>query len=266
VPPLTEYINRILNVSDPLKFTYTASSYKPFISLFNVTGVAQMNDSLAGVGECLVSCPFCHQVWRWDTDQFSFPFFLPVNFAGSIAFEVRTSPTSGPFIRFNFKNGTDDPSYHTYGIMGSTSGDVPVQTFIDNLAPIAIETLPEWCATCGNNDSRGCQFLQGKTLQGNVGLGGEGLRWGGSVSPVGAGFLGAGLTVVAVAILVMTGIILGILRVGKKEPLGRKPSKTSSGGSDLVVCAYGLPILIRTIDPLWLNRITPERCESHEGR
>ena len=155
-------------------------------------------------------------------------FITPVNYAGSIAFEVRTSPTTGPFIRFNFKNGTDDLSYNTYGIMGSSSGDVPVQTFIDNLAPLGVATLPEWCTMCGNTDSRGCQYLQE-----NVNLGTEGLRWGGSISPVGAGFLGAGLTLVVAGILVTAGIVLGILKVGRKKSFGKT---SSNGGSDLVVC------------------------------
>ena len=53
MPTFTEYINRIVNSSDPLKFAYTGASYKPFVSLFNVTGVAQMNNTLAGVGEYL---------------------------------------------------------------------------------------------------------------------------------------------------------------------------------------------------------------------
>lgn len=55
----------------------------------------------------------------------------------------------------------------------------------------------------GNNNSRGCQFLQEDVST-------EGLRWGESVSLVGAGFLGAGLTVMVV------GIVLGILRAGRK--------------------------------------------------
>jgi len=201
VPPLTEYIHRILNSSDPLKFAYTAASYKPFVSLFNVTGVAEMNNTLAGV----------------------------VDFTGSVAFEVRTSPTTGPFIRFNFKNGTADSSYNTYGIMGSSSGDVPVRTFIDNLTPLGVDTLPEWCKLCGNANSRGCQFLQE-----NVSTDSQGLRWGGSVSPVGAGFLGAGLTVAVIGILATVAVVLGLLRVGKRKPLGRITSNTSSGGSGLV--------------------------------
>jgi len=118
--------------------------------------------------------------------------------------------------------------------MGSSSGDVPVQTFIDNLAPLGVETLPEWCTLCGNNNSRGCQFLQVE----NVNLGSQGLRWGGNVSPVGAGFLGAGLVVVVVGILAMVGVMLGVLRVGKRKPLGRASSNASSGESRLVVCVY----------------------------
>lgn len=51
MPSITEDVNRITNSSDPLKFAYNAVSYKPFISLFNVTGAVEMNDTLAGVGK-----------------------------------------------------------------------------------------------------------------------------------------------------------------------------------------------------------------------
>lgn len=154
-----------------------------------------------------------------------------MDFTGSIALEVRTSSTTGPFIRFNFKNGTSDLSYNTYGIMGSASGDVPIQTFIDNLSALGIENLPEWCTLCGNTYSRGCQFLH----EGDVNA--KGLRWGGNVSPVGAGFLGAGLTVIVVGIVMTIWIVLGVVRVGRKKRVGRASSNASSGGLELVVCA-----------------------------
>ena len=178
-----------------------------------------------------------------------------MNFAASIALEVRTSPSTGPFIRFNFKNGTGDSSYNNYGIMGSPSGDVPVQTFIETLAPLGVETLPEWCTLCGNNNSRGCQFLQ----EGNVNLGSQGLRWGGRVSPVGAGFLGAGLAVFVVGILAMVGVVLGLLRVGKRKQLGRTSSNASSGESGLVVCACKRcdPTHIHVTDLSLFNRTGP---------
>lgn len=153
-----------------------------------------------------------------------------MDFTASIALEVRTSSAAGPFIRFNFKNGTNDVSYNTYGIMGSASGDVPIQTFIHNLSPLGIENLPEWCTQCGNNYSRGCQFLQQGNANAIVGLG-----WGGEVSPVGAGFLGAGLTVVVVGILMAIAVVSGIVRVGKKTPIARISSNSSSRGSESLV-------------------------------
>ena len=188
-----------------------------------------MNSSLAGVGECLY---LVHLVIECSIGVL-ISWFLPVNYCGSIAFEVRTSPSTGPFVRFNFKNGTDDVTYNTYGIMGSSSGDVPVQTFLNNLNPLAVSTLPEWCTICETTNTRGCQFLQAS----NVSVGAERLRWGGNVSPVGAGFLGAGLTVVVVGILATVGILWGILRVGRRESHRRTSSNASSRGSPLVVCA-----------------------------
>lgn len=113
---------------------------------------------------------------------------------------------------------------------------------------------------CGNTDSRGCQFLQEE----NVSLGTEGLRWGGSVSPVGAGFLGAGLMVVVVGILVTVGIVLGILRVGRKKLFGRTASGTSGGGSALVVCLCERRLPAHVNDLSLLNRITLKRCKSDD--
>ena len=113
--------------------------------------------------------------------------------------------------------------------MESASGDIPFQTFIDNLSPIGIENLPEWCTLCGNTYSRGCQFLQAN-------MDTKGLRWGGDVSPVGAGFLGAGLTIFVVGVLMTIVIVSGVVRVERKKLIGRASSNASSGGSDLVVC------------------------------
>ena len=46
------------------------------------------------------------------------------------------SPTTRPLVWFGFGNGTDDPSYNTCGIMGSSSDSVPIQTFFDNITPL----------------------------------------------------------------------------------------------------------------------------------
>ena len=39
VPSIVTAMERIANASDPLKLHYSAISYKPFLSLFNMTGV-----------------------------------------------------------------------------------------------------------------------------------------------------------------------------------------------------------------------------------
>jgi prostatic aicd phosphatase len=51
LPSILNGFARIANSSDPLKFLHQEISYKPFISLFNMTGVAELNPELAGIGK-----------------------------------------------------------------------------------------------------------------------------------------------------------------------------------------------------------------------
>ena len=55
LPSIFDGMQRITNQSDPLKFLYEAISYKPFISLFNMTGISGTYPELAGVGELMVA-------------------------------------------------------------------------------------------------------------------------------------------------------------------------------------------------------------------
>jgi len=51
LPSILDGLANIADTKNPLKFVYQAVSYKPFISLFNLTGVAEMNPQLAGFGQ-----------------------------------------------------------------------------------------------------------------------------------------------------------------------------------------------------------------------
>ena len=51
LPSIFEGIEDIANSSTGIKFVYTAISYKPFLSLFNMTGVAETYPQLASIGE-----------------------------------------------------------------------------------------------------------------------------------------------------------------------------------------------------------------------
>jgi hypothetical protein len=99
---------------------YEGISYKPFISLFNMTGVAQTYPQLAGIGEIACCLIECHHI---EADR-----RFSVNYASAIVFEVR-EPASGndALIRMLFKNGTED-AFNTYNMFGE-SGDIPLSEF-----------------------------------------------------------------------------------------------------------------------------------------
>jgi len=54
-------LERIANTSDPLTFAVQAISYKPFLSLFNMTGAVAANSTLAGIGKRFASPRFSMQ-------------------------------------------------------------------------------------------------------------------------------------------------------------------------------------------------------------
>ena len=59
LPSIFTGLNNIVNASNPTKILYEAISYKPFLSLFNMTGLPAQNSDLAGVG-MFFSLAFTH--------------------------------------------------------------------------------------------------------------------------------------------------------------------------------------------------------------
>jgi len=182
LPSILDGISGIADMKNPRKFIYQAVSYKPFISLFNLTGAAEMNPQLAGI----------------------------VNYAAAVAFEVRKSDSGNePVIRFNFKNGTDD-SFKKYGFLGSTD-DVPLSKFVNALKPVAFNDLPTWCKVCNNQKDRGCATLTSNSSQIATNTGRH------AIGAVGAGFLGAGLTLVVMLAMLAVLSFLGLMTLGRRK-------------------------------------------------
>lgn len=196
LPTVLNSLARLANASDPLKLQSVSISYKPFLSLFNMMGLFQSDRNLSGI----------------------------VNYAGSITFEVR-SEGGAPYVRFNFKNGTDDAVYTPYALFGGL-GDVSLAEFNSHLQPYALRTLSSWCSTCGNNSTRGCDLVTAANIS-SIGNGSN-ARTHQPVSPVGAGFIGAGVTLaLALAIMALaltTGLIGFRSRRGTDVP-GNKERK-----------------------------------------
>ena len=161
-----------MNSSDPSKFACAAASYKPFISLSNVTGVTQMNDTLAGVGK--------HPLPRPPGSSLNVVLvvpigsFLPVTTPGRSRSKSvcprKPGPSSGSasgtarMIRPTTPTGSWD---HPPMVSPSKPSSTTSHHF-------RVDTLPERCTMC-ENDSRGCQFPQEDVST-------EGLRLGGTES------------------------------------------------------------------------------------
>lgn len=51
LPSMITAMQRIVNASDPLKFHYSAIAYKPFLSLFNMTGLVATGELPSALGK-----------------------------------------------------------------------------------------------------------------------------------------------------------------------------------------------------------------------
>jgi len=205
LPGIFSSLSSITNSSDPLKIYYNAIAYKSFFTLFRMTGAVDQDASLTGL----------------------------VNYAASIVIEVR-QPSSGgePVLRLNFKNGTQDDALHTYKWFNS-SGDVPVSTFTNLLAPVSINTTADWCTVCSNTQDRGCGAIAAAaTAAASQAAIADRVHQ--PIGPVGAGFLGAGLTLfVALCMLGML-FFLGVMSIGGKRRSGRSHSRSGTDDSSSV--------------------------------
>ncbi|KAJ7121078.1 phosphoglycerate mutase-like protein [Mycena epipterygia] len=126
LPSIFTSLTRIANQSDPLKLALNEISYKPFISLFNVTEAAASDPDIAGI----------------------------VNYASVVSLELHTSPAGPPTVTMKFKNGTAEHTFRPLSLFGKS--DVPLSEFIARLEPAAINTTAEWCQACNQNLLRGC--------------------------------------------------------------------------------------------------------------
>ena len=88
------------NASDPLRLALNEISYKPFISLFNLTQAASADPLLAGI----------------------------VDYAAAVALELHAAAGADgdgaggePTVNMRFKNGTTDGAFHDVPLFGQAS-------------------------------------------------------------------------------------------------------------------------------------------------
>ncbi|KAF7794290.1 hypothetical protein EIP86_005423 [Pleurotus ostreatoroseus] len=168
------------------------------------------------------------------------PVWPAVNYASALVFELRNS-SSGLVVRANFKNGTMDEEFHPSGmIFGDWNGgqDVPFDTFSDYFSSLRGPNTSaiSWCNACGNPYYDYCILanITGSLLNANKSSDSspsvttivQAVTTRNRISPVGAGFLGAGLAAVLMSALFGFLLFLGVLPQGSGA---RKLHRFSSG-------------------------------------
>lgn len=81
-----------------------------------------------------------------------------------------------------------------------------------------VNSTAQWCDVCSNRVDRGCAALEDAKLFGASIAGGRG----GSVSTLGAGFIGAGVTLAVFATGLCVLYFLGLLVFGRKKYVTKK--------------------------------------------
>ncbi|KAG9123234.1 hypothetical protein FRC07_000070 [Ceratobasidium sp. 392] len=206
LPDILTSLDAFADASQPLRFTYLSLSYKPFISLFNMTGVAQANPQLAGI----------------------------VDYASAITFELRQSSSrSAPVVRMSFKNGSDEAAFTTYSMFGA-EGDTPLKVFMSRLSPSQINDLTTWCAACDNWTDRKCNLVAAASAT---------PPHHSAASAVGAGFIGAGVTIAIFLAALGVLAFMGLIVFGRKHKrMGSAPIlPILQRGSSTVSHAYHSP-------------------------
>ncbi|BGO94400.1 hypothetical protein NBRC10512_002098 [Rhodotorula toruloides] len=172
------------------------ASYKPFLSIFNMTQVAAAtNPSLPN------------------------PYGM-VDYASAAVFEVRPggSGASGHDVRFGFRNGSSTDSDFTYiPLFGSNDVDVDLNTFASNLDPYIIPNNTAWCTLCSNNGSVPACSEWALTQQYETLATKYEKIADGHFTSVGSGFIGAAVTIfVGLAVLGLMRA-LGFVSFGKRS-------------------------------------------------
>ncbi|KZT04001.1 phosphoglycerate mutase-like protein [Laetiporus sulphureus 93-53] len=119
-------LQRVAYNDDPLQFMLIETTYQPFISLFHMTGVLKAHPELVGIP----------------------------NYASALAIELRRgrAPDVRDFLRFKFKNGTQDEDFETVHVFDHGE-DIPLTEFIYYLENSVINSNREWAKACGVSSS-----------------------------------------------------------------------------------------------------------------
>lgn len=199
-PRITNSLSAFTETGAEVKVAHYHMSYKPFLSIFNMTNLAASTNP-----------------------TFENPTAM-VDYASVAVFELRPngSGPSGYDVRFGFKNGSSTETDVTYyPLFGTNSVDMDLHTFTGNIEPYTVANNSVWCDLCSNNGSvPACSTWSLAKDYANLAEKYKAMEP--SLSNASAGGIGAGVTILIGLLVLALMRAIGLISFGK-----RKPSATS---------------------------------------
>ncbi|GAA5830842.1 hypothetical protein JCM3766R1_003447 [Sporobolomyces carnicolor] len=195
-PRITNSLEAFTRSDNRVKVAHYHMSYKPFLSIFNMTQLASATNPV-----------------------FSNPTSI-VDYASVAVFELRPNDDEdGSYdVRFGFKNGSSTETDVTYyPLFGTDSVDMDLATFTNKILPSTVANNSAWCDLCGNDGSvAACKTWSiAKEYQQ---LADKYKRLGEpNLSNAGAGGIGAGVTIFVALLVLALMRAVGLVAFGKKR-------------------------------------------------
>jgi prostatic aicd phosphatase len=165
-------LNKTFTQTDKnLKITYFAASYSVFQAFFGLSGLLDA-----------------------DADFYGLP-----DYGSIMSFELRrpvnSTDSNKLFVRYGFRNGSlASAELNTFPLFLRTQieADIPWNQFVAGMSEQSISNQADWCHACVNSNLTFCAAYTNSTSTSDSGSG-----W--NVGPVGAGFIGAGISISIIA-------------------------------------------------------------------
>ncbi|GAA5984943.1 hypothetical protein JCM10908_002462 [Rhodotorula pacifica] len=195
LPRIISTLQGFTESGNDLLVSHLHMSYKPFISIFNMTDIA-------GSVDPVLPNPYAM-----------------VDYASSMTFELRHgSGSSGYDVRLGFRNGSSaDGDLTYYPMFGTADVDIDLNAFVSSLSHSLVQNNTDWCSYCQNNGSVATCSEWALAEQYET-LAADYKRQSDShFTSVGSGFIGACVTLVVAALVLAAMRGLGWVQFGKRR-------------------------------------------------
>lgn len=241
----TDVLFQLRTLADQHEWNLAYNASSPVRSIAGATLAAQiaqfLNTTITGKGKSKIGiqfgnyATFASYYGLAGLQNVNPDFYGVTDYASAMAFELVTNATvsaSAPIpdtsdisVRFIFHNGTtsDISPPVAYPLFGSDSLEMPWTTFLENMNNISVGTTEQWCTVCQNTTGTCAAYASASNSSSSSSGSGAGTTQDGKsngLSPAVNGVIGAMVTLAVVLGLEALVLLVGGLRVVRKNRIG----------------------------------------------